>query len=262
MIPESKKLLDDMHLELEDIARSQAPVTEIAWRCLLTTMRHLIAYKKKFADFDFSDTGNQIYFYKKVQPAYFQELFYFFDLLNITSTALQKEPAAIPAYYQEQLDRMELYLGKHSFFRAYLAEHRAHLDDILFIQPSPEVSVYPDNDDYGDASFFNFNSFVLAKIAGYERLAVYLKDQLTVELTSTIRSQERPDINLFFSMLREDPEVSSLYEEMKRKMSWLQSAPQEGIAGYLTIIRERKHAERQLWQTLRNKYLQRHDQQQ
>lgn len=119
---------------------------------------------------------DQIRFYRDVFPAYLTEVIYYRKLRGIeTERPGGRDEAALRTYYKAQEALVKAYLDSHDFLESYLHGGKTYLDEIMFTLSQDSLPVYPRTQAYARGEFFNFHSFLLAKIMAYRKLKRLLR---------------------------------------------------------------------------------------
>lgn len=183
------------------------------------TVAAFLSLKQQVRQYIFQDLDEEIQFYKKVEPVFFERLVYYNRLFDVASKA-PFEKSAMLTYYQDHIFTLQQYLDDHRFLMHYDKSGKGYLDSLLFIHPTVDMSVYPETEECTDAAYFNYTSFAIAKTRAYSQLIKYLQQKMDHfrKEGHSASSLHRP-----ISFLYESEPVATENEAVRNKLSWLEA---------------------------------------
>jgi hypothetical protein len=182
---------------------------------------HLLRLKERLKSISWSDQATTLYFFKKIQPAYFTEILFYYKVLQTEEQKPSGSANHIRLYYSSLIPPTKEYIQRQHFLHSYQSLGLTYLDETLFGLPPSDISVYPTGSSFHYTEYFNFFSYSLSKINAMERLVQYLDLRYhAAEVTShTVDGQSELPANTGFSKYAIQMEA----REIREKISWLES---------------------------------------
>lgn len=211
---------------------------------------HLLRLKDNLRSVAWNDKQTVLYFFKKIQPAYFAEILFYYKVLRIEEEKPAGSPNHVRLYYKSMIQTARQYVDGHHFLHSYDALQLCYLDEILFDLPPSEITIYPPDENFHYTEYFNFFSYCLSKIKAMERLQKYLN--------AKYQEQKPPGREPDFSGVIEAGSgyskriVRIEAQEIIKKLSWLESSAiaADTFNGYVEQVAKRHGRYRQILQNL------------
>lgn len=175
-----KEFCDRLYQETCDalgIIRSQN--RDILRRSELSFRESLLAYQKlkgHITGHRFRDDGEEIAFYKDINPLFVKDMIYFSEIFTIETGKPLGSHKKRKQFYQKAMDRVGGFFKRNREFYLYYRMGKTELDEKLFLARNNPDLLFPDTCLVGmDTRFGTPCSYRVAKILAYEKLNVYLQ---------------------------------------------------------------------------------------
>lgn len=175
----AKKLHLQMVQELEMVNHSvnEEPARSKAYcEVVQTTMALLKQFVKEYS---FSNTQEEIHFFKVIKPNFHKEMIYRIEIGKIeTGRPRCCSRELLIGYYQHLGEHIRTYFQQQHTLYLYHKTNRSTEDELLFIRNAECVPFLPEDCIDMDCEFTTLASSHLAKIMAYEMLIEYLEDKI------------------------------------------------------------------------------------
>ncbi len=149
--------------------------------CLSITRAKVEELKLQLRGYTFTSTEDEIHFFKYVKPVFYGRLIYYLKLFGIETACPAGSSVLTKTFFTSTLDDLNEYFSQNSEFYQYYRSGNTYLDGTYFTRG--QVTYYPNLDDTYftyDASFSTSHDLQVARILAYEKLLVYVSDNLSV----------------------------------------------------------------------------------
>lgn len=146
----------------------------------------------------FSDQKLEIYFFKKIKPAVYSKLIYYRALFEIESNRNEIDKKGQKKYFQQQMDKIKEYMGKHQVKVQYYKCNFKHLDEKYFVRENNEIPMEIRGDHHLlDEDFFTWHDHTFSTIRANEMLVDYIRKEM-----ERLENSELENLESFKSTLR------------------------------------------------------------
>ncbi|QJB34901.1 RteC domain-containing protein [Chitinophaga oryzae] len=135
---------------------------------------YLKTLKDFISGYSFSDSEEQINFFKFHKPLFLQDLLYYQQLFEIESNCPIGDTEAAIAFLKGELRHISNYFDRHHLLHVYFQTGKTFFDAAMFGNSGDPIPLLNEYDLEGDGRFSNTYSYRLAKFSAYEHLASYL----------------------------------------------------------------------------------------
>lgn len=127
----------------------------------------------------FPDQMSEIYFFKKIKPAVYSKLLYYRAIFEIESNRNEIDKKGQKKYFQQQMDKIKEYMGKHQVKVQYYKCNFKHLDEKYFVRANNEIPMEIRGDHHLlDEEFFTWHDHTFSTIRANEMLVDYIRKEM------------------------------------------------------------------------------------
>lgn len=178
----TEKILGEMRTELKNIENIlwDNPIegSKAAIHILTKLMEKLKVF---FSTYNFKETEEEIYFFKKVKPEVMKQLIYYNELYYIERYKPMGSQNAIRKYYTNELEKRTEYLNENRELYQYYRMDDDYLDATYFLRNKANLKMRIDSMYYTtDPTFNTTHDFKFAFIMATESLQNYLNEERLV----------------------------------------------------------------------------------
>lgn len=194
---------------------------QLADQAFQYSVLHLLRLKESLKSISWGDQATVLYFFKKIQPAYFTEILFYYKVLQTEEQKPNGSANHIRLYYSSLIPPTRQYIQRQQFLHSYQLLRLNYLDETLFGLPPADIYVYPAGSSFHYTEYFNFFSYCLSKINAMERLAQYLHHRYhgATATGCPVDGRSELPVNTGFSKYAIQMEA----REIREKISWLES---------------------------------------
>ena len=173
-----ERLFEEMELSLKEVAKETSNEIQKAEKSGRAVHAILLKLKKFMSGYQFSDSAEEIMFFKEYKPLFYKELIFYSELTYIESRRPIGKKELVKGYYHHVMDQIQDFFARNHQLYIYHQLERSDLDEQLFLRSSQPVSLIQDYSFDFDPVFSTVNSSKLAKIMACESLIEYMQQQL------------------------------------------------------------------------------------
>ncbi len=174
----SSKLLIQLEQELEQIAcKSKDPLEKLtsALRPIRQALQKLKLYLN---DHPFSNTVEEINFFKYIKPDFYCWQIYYTELYTIEAEMPFSDADKQTAYLEQELRYIERFFHQYQFHYQYYRLNATELDSLYFVRGVNVQSVLLPNVPDVDPSFSTSSDYLFSKIKAFEFLKEWIQERL------------------------------------------------------------------------------------
>lgn len=164
--------------------------------------------KQSVLESDFSDSNEEIIFFKHIKPHVFHHLIYFTKVLSIESARPAGGTQFIVNFYRAELRKISLFYRENRDFCQYYRKGLTHFDSFYFVRGQVILGFLNDTSYFNaDPSFSTTHDYKVACLLAYDKLAEYLQGEITsVMMQST--SAVAKELDLSQSLIWTDTKIA------------------------------------------------------
>lgn len=167
----------------EDLKIIDSENDEIVVKSKLSALHivdQLTKIKEQVRVHKFSNSKNEIKFFKHLKPAIYSKLIFYSNVFKIESRKPKGTDKSIKKHYEKELNKIEMFSNNNLEFSDYLRHNSTYLDEKYFIRGNFDMELYIDTFIYdSDPNFCTSHDYKTSKIFANDLLIIFLKTQLT-----------------------------------------------------------------------------------
>jgi len=173
------KILEHLNEEINNMESELDDVLLKAEKGIKITKKILLRLRNQILKTGFSNTKEEINFFKNIKPKIYSILIYHVKLFNIES----KRPRGISKSQKKYLDReikkLQIYFNDNLEFYQYYRRGGISLDNHYFVRGKEDIRLRLDNFHFfTDENFSTSHDSTVATIMAYDMLIVYLQQEI------------------------------------------------------------------------------------
>lgn len=173
-----KKLYQELQDDLAFYDEMGVPTANRLSGALTSIRAMMIRLKVLVMTAGFESDEAEITFFKKEKPLFVAEQIYLTEYTLILLGKPMPGSGLAEAYYLEELKRVQLFMNRFGFLYQCYKMDAKDLDSVLFLRGAgPSGMLLPETPD-ADPQFSTNGDFLWAKFIAYERLQVWLEEEL------------------------------------------------------------------------------------
>ena len=107
-----ERLFEEMELSLKEVAKETSNEIQKAEKCGRAVHAILLKLKEFMSGYQFSDTSEEITFFKKYKPLFYKELIFYSELTYIESRRPIGKKEQIKGYYHHVMDQIQDFFAR------------------------------------------------------------------------------------------------------------------------------------------------------
>jgi hypothetical protein len=173
-----KKLYQEMQEDIGFYQEMGIPATNRLSGALKSIKEIVLRLKTNVLHDGFKDEAQEIDFFKRQKPLFVSEQIYLTEYATIFLGKPSLSDSLLEAYYQEELKRLQMFINRFGFLYQCYKLEAGDLDSVLFLREAgPTGMLLPDMAD-ADPAFSTNGDHLWAKFMAYERLQLWLEEEL------------------------------------------------------------------------------------
>lgn len=173
-----KKLYQELREDLAFYAELGEPPANRLSGALVSIRAMMIRLKVLVMTDGFGSPEAEITFFKNEKPLFVAEQVYLTEYTLILLGKPMPGSGLVETYYIEELKRIQMFINRFGFLYQCYKMEATDLDSVLFLRDAgPSGMLLPEPPD-ADPRFSTNGDFLWAKFIAYERLQVWLEEQL------------------------------------------------------------------------------------
>ena len=168
-----------MQTALHEIAATGESQFQTAERSYKAIQKHLQRLKEFMLSYEFSNTEEEIHFFKETKPLFLSRLIYFKEVFYLEAgKPFFGDTETLRQYYKQAAGRINAFFERNHHFHLYYRMGKTDQDALYFTREGSDDTLLPEYALDNDAKFSTPYSYKLAKLIAFEQLNNYLLQAL------------------------------------------------------------------------------------
>ena len=174
-----EEILKKLDFNLETLESETEDMLHKAEECIKITKRFLEELRDFVITDNFKNKTEEIDFFKTVKPQVYSKLIYYVLLFNIESKRPRGSSKSQIEYFNNHIDRLQIYFNDNLEFYHYYRTGATFLDEQYFLRGKADLRLVPDTFHFFvDDQFSTSHDSTVATIIANDLLIVHLKREI------------------------------------------------------------------------------------
>ncbi|MGN6568142.1 MAG: RteC domain-containing protein, partial [Flavipsychrobacter sp.] len=179
--------------QLNRLAQENLNMLESAKLSFLAAEQAMLQLKAFMKTYTFSNTADEIYFFKELKPKFYSKLVYYVKVFEIESQKPLGATRPLKKYLNKHLAAIRRHSQDHQMFYKYCRSGATYMDEVYFIRASHDIMIGFDLSYLDSTEHFCCNhDLTLATLIANEQLSDYLNHELTKLTSSQLKINANP----------------------------------------------------------------------
>lgn len=179
VIEYTQAIIEKINEDLKVIESENDEIVAKSKLSALYLVEQLNKIKELIHTHKFTDTKNEIRFFKHLKPYIFSKLIFYSAVFKIENRKPKGTDKSIKKHYERELDKIDMFSNNNLEFSDYLRHNYTYLDEKYFVRGNFDMDLYIDTFIYdSDPNFSTSHDYKASKIFANDLLIVFLKTQL------------------------------------------------------------------------------------
>jgi hypothetical protein len=179
IIQYTRSLIDSINEKLKEIDTENDDMIAKSKSSVIFLVEQLNQIKIKVRMGSFSNTKNEVLFFKHLKPSIYSKLIYYSNVFKIENRKPKGTDKSIKKHYEKELNKIEMFSNNNLEFSDYLRHNSTYLDEKYFIRGNYDIELYMDTFIYdSDPNFCTSHDYKVSKIYANDLLIIFLKTQI------------------------------------------------------------------------------------
>lgn len=183
-----QELISEYQMHLDALESRTEDILYKAEHGISRTEKFIKLLRKKVLELGFTNTEEEISFFKHVKPQIFSKLIYFVKLFNIESKRPRSSSKFQIKYLNAHINKLQVYFNDNLDFYHYYRRGATTLDEEYFIRGKADLRSPTESYHFFiDDQFTTSQDTTVAMIMAYDMLIVYLQQEIEkLETTNNV----------------------------------------------------------------------------
>lgn len=166
----------ESELQITTTAVTEEPARSIA--CFSVVEKATQELKEFLKDYEFSESQEEILFFKEIKPRFSHLLDYYGEVAYIMAERPSGDRKTLIQYFRKVIAHNRAYMNRHKILHSYYKLDRSSEDNLLFRRYTNFEPLYPEYSGDMDTSFSTISSKIFSKLMAFEKLNDMLANEI------------------------------------------------------------------------------------